>query len=378
MDPPPFSDGGQQPDSYTNSLLPGSGEQSSSVSDFTTEMGPFLTLPQTGSHEQQQALPETGSLRLAPVHPLPPPQSQQHQGFCSPTQHLSPNTPALMTTTQPSRQLRSQEMWHTPPPLGEDLEHLSYIDTPTCASGTSNSNFSPPSPAVTWPSPATSLHQLQPADKFTQDTWAELKIATPLSVDAFPGDASAFSSPGVDIVPGPFDIAGGDWHCEPMGKTTSIPDFTVMAASCPTSPNGLVSLPPAYVAGLKIPSPAGHYEVDSINSRASEPPMLRGQANGATESTPYAQLIYRALMAQPDYSMTLQEIYQWFQQNTDKCKPGQRGWMNSIRHNLSMNAVSLTCFCSIALISTSRTLVSDLLVFMHKPNPTPVRFVRGA
>lgn len=56
---------------------------------------------------------------------------------------------------------------------------------------------------------------------------------------------------------------------------------------------------------------------------------------------PYAKLIFRALMAAPGHSMALQEIYQWFGENTDKCKPGQNGWRNSIRHNLSMNAVSL-------------------------------------
>lgn len=55
---------------------------------------------------------------------------------------------------------------------------------------------------------------------------------------------------------------------------------------------------------------------------------------------PYAKLIYRALKAAPGYSMALQDIYQWFQKNTDKVKPGQIGWRNSIRHNLSMNAVS--------------------------------------
>lgn len=55
---------------------------------------------------------------------------------------------------------------------------------------------------------------------------------------------------------------------------------------------------------------------------------------------PYAKLIYRALLNAPRNSMALQQIYQWFIDNTDKVKPGQTGWRNSIRHNLSMNAVS--------------------------------------
>lgn len=58
---------------------------------------------------------------------------------------------------------------------------------------------------------------------------------------------------------------------------------------------------------------------------------------GADE--PYAKLIYRALMSTPDHAMVLQEIYQWFRDNTAKGSSDTKGWMNSIRHNLSMNAV---------------------------------------
>ncbi|CZS95525.1 uncharacterized protein RCO7_05691 [Rhynchosporium graminicola] len=53
---------------------------------------------------------------------------------------------------------------------------------------------------------------------------------------------------------------------------------------------------------------------------------------------PYAKLIYRALMSAPNRSMVLQEIYQWFRENTHKGSSNTKGWMNSIRHNLSMNA----------------------------------------
>lgn len=54
---------------------------------------------------------------------------------------------------------------------------------------------------------------------------------------------------------------------------------------------------------------------------------------------PYARLIHRALMEAPGHAMVLQEIYHWFEQNTDKGKSKSTGWRNSIRHNLSMNAV---------------------------------------
>jgi hypothetical protein len=57
---------------------------------------------------------------------------------------------------------------------------------------------------------------------------------------------------------------------------------------------------------------------------------------------PYSQLICRAIMSSPKKQMRVREIYTWFQQNTNKCEnPDSTGWQNSIRHNLSMNAVSI-------------------------------------
>ncbi|KAI3324711.1 hypothetical protein HD806DRAFT_543366 [Xylariaceae sp. AK1471] len=59
---------------------------------------------------------------------------------------------------------------------------------------------------------------------------------------------------------------------------------------------------------------------------------------GAKSDEPYARLIYRAFMSRERHAMTLQEIYQWFRDNTEKAKSESKGWQNSIRHNLSMNA----------------------------------------
>ncbi|PGH17963.1 hypothetical protein AJ79_00862 [Helicocarpus griseus UAMH5409] len=54
---------------------------------------------------------------------------------------------------------------------------------------------------------------------------------------------------------------------------------------------------------------------------------------------PYAKLIYRALKTAPENKMVLKEIYEWFEKNTNKAKNSDsKGWQNSIRHNLSMNA----------------------------------------
>lgn len=342
MDHPPPFPGGWQPDSYTSGLLPDSGEQSSPVSDFTTEMDSFLTLP-SSAQEDAQPFAETGSLRQASVEaPKPPPhQTQQQQTMIHYTldPQSSSNTSAPMTTTAHSQdqyhryRLRSsqKQMLYTLPPR-EDLDHYySFVESPTCGSGTSNnSNFSPASPAVTWPSPATSFHQ--PADHFTHEAWGDIRTSTPVSMNSC-------VSPSGGEYPEPLD-ARNEWHVEPLRTQTPITDMNALAAaSCPASPAGVA--PPAYMMHHHA-SQASPYDMELLSARASEPPMEPKAPTAASNKneTPYAQLIYRALKNAVGYSMSLQDLYAWFQENTDKCKPGQRGWMNSIRHNLSMNAVS--------------------------------------
>ncbi|KAK3676662.1 hypothetical protein LTR78_003437 [Recurvomyces mirabilis] len=53
----------------------------------------------------------------------------------------------------------------------------------------------------------------------------------------------------------------------------------------------------------------------------------------------YAQLLYRCLKEAPDQIMSLKELYDWIKEHSQKAKdPANRGWQNSVRHNLSMNA----------------------------------------
>ncbi|KAL0475825.1 hypothetical protein QR685DRAFT_433420 [Neurospora intermedia] len=72
----------------------------------------------------------------------------------------------------------------------------------------------------------------------------------------------------------------------------------------------------------------------SLDSTPTTASILPG--NNKAE-LPYAQLIYKAFMSTPNRAMTLQDIYQWFRENTEKGKSDTKGWQNSIRHNLSMN-----------------------------------------
>lgn len=78
---------------------------------------------------------------------------------------------------------------------------------------------------------------------------------------------------------------------------------------------------------------------DEVDSPRSKDP------SDENKEPPYAKLIWQAFMSTPSRSMHLQQIYEWFRQNTDKADGSGTGWMNSIRHNLSMNKVrSFFCF----------------------------------
>lgn len=60
------------------------------------------------------------------------------------------------------------------------------------------------------------------------------------------------------------------------------------------------------------------------------------------QTAPYAVLIHHALMSAPKHRMVLAEIYTYFREKIPRFKNlKSRGWMNSIRHNLSMNGVSV-------------------------------------
>ena len=64
--------------------------------------------------------------------------------------------------------------------------------------------------------------------------------------------------------------------------------------------------------------------------------------NENCSNVPYNQLLHKCLMEKCGHEALLKDIYAWFERNTEKAKdPGAKGWQNSIRHNLSMNEVSL-------------------------------------
>jgi hypothetical protein len=81
---------------------------------------------------------------------------------------------------------------------------------------------------------------------------------------------------------------------------------------------------------LSLASPPAEIEMDGKVPATADP------------NTPYSQLLYDALLSAPGHKLPLQGIYRWFEKNAARAAdPNWRGWQNSIRHNLSMNHVSL-------------------------------------
>lgn len=124
-----------------------------------------------------------------------------------------------------------------------------------------------------------------------------------------------------------------------------------------TMPQMISSIAPAtfeddMTHGEAIPASAAQGPSVPMVSREESPQSKQegessGQGKNGDESIksdePYAQLIHKAFLSRECQPMTLQDIYQWFRENTEKAKGDNKGWQNSIRHNLSMNHVSFPC-----------------------------------
>lgn len=128
------------------------------------------------------------------------------------------------------------------------------------------------------------------------------------------------------------------YHMSPKDSYYSTPESSHLLSPCSTTlslpmEDGVLSSPGDDLNG-QIPSilePAGD---DRYGKRKGA-----GASADSKSDEPYAQLIYQAFLSTERHAMTLQEIYQWFRENTDKGKDDSKGWQNSIRHNLSMNQV---------------------------------------
>ncbi|OAA81313.1 forkhead domain-containing protein [Akanthomyces lecanii RCEF 1005] len=91
--------------------------------------------------------------------------------------------------------------------------------------------------------------------------------------------------------------------------------------------------------GSLVNEPTSHPDYSGVlHTPPSDYPCTSdlGKAKGDINSLPYSQLLFRAFMSSNTRKLSLRQIYQWFEENTNKAV-NNKGWQNSIRHNLSMN-----------------------------------------
>jgi hypothetical protein len=131
---------------------------------------------------------------------------------------------------------------------------------------------------------------------------------------------------------------------EPRGTISDYPDVDALGRnipSCSTTPN-IKDSPSTESWPLLLDEPGSVCHQEDGMLGLTYPNDVYGDGEEGSRDKPYARLIHEALMQAPGHRLMLREIYDWFVQNTNKpTESGTNGWQNSIRHNLSMNLVSL-------------------------------------
>lgn len=91
------------------------------------------------------------------------------------------------------------------------------------------------------------------------------------------------------------------------------------------------------IAGRNGKRHRAHSEDVAFIPEPEDMPAIHDEDNGAKPPYSYSQLIGMAILRAPGRRLTLSSIYKWISDTFEFYRNAEAGWMNSIRHNLSLS-----------------------------------------